>query len=273
MKLFKRVAAFALSCSLIFGSVPLDTAFANYQKYITNLTISYVPTTGFEYPISFNWTLPTTWSTLTDTSTEDGDVYHEPEGYRISRANTTAKESTYTVIDEVAQPDANSANIKESLVSGSIYAYRVIPYHRHTKAGASGASTKIDAPYESSVSLETVLFMTDIQVEAAGAGSELTVTWDNPQFQGANLFTGYRLYYQRGGEQVTTFNNYRDVVITDPDLISISDTSRSGVKRLRYTFSDPNIVQGEVYAVKVEPLYKNGEVRSVASGLSYGTVS
>jgi len=274
-KKVKRVSAFLIMFLMFVNILPLNIipVYANYQSNVERVTIAYVPDiTSNNYKINFAWRNPNSWSTIQDVDAIDGDVYHTPLGFKVMQQNATANESDFSLAQIFNDPSILSTTIDANLNDGSIYAYKILPYHTHAYQSGTMVVNK-EAPMDNNKPTETVLFMTDIQVEAEGTGSKLTVTWDNPVYKGVNVFNGYRIYYQRGGSGVTAFNNFKDVNIDDPTLIQTTDASRQGVQRLTYSIEDDTIVQGEVYAVKVEPLYNGAEIRKITNGLSYVNVT
>lgn len=274
---FVRFTAFLVMASMFLASMPLNIlqVYANYQSNLRNVTIENVPSSGDIYKFNIAWTKPSSWSTTSDNTAVNGSEPHTPDGYKLLRANATARETSYEEIDEITDTAAVSASLSETLNSGSIYSYKVRPYHNHIYEEADGTRYTGLAPYESSPAEETVLYMTDILVEATGSGNSLTITWDNPTYQGQNVFSGYNIYYQAGGESVSRFENQPIAVgVDDENITTTNDSTRKGVTRFTYTIQDSSIVPGEFYAVKVEPLFKGGqEIRRLPSGYSYETVS
>jgi len=229
-----------------------------------------MPSTGNVNNINLSWTNPQ-WSTAADNNATNGQDIHEPEGFRVMERNLTKGDRNFiNVSGDMEGGNLNTATIARSLITGSLYLYRVIPFHKHNYFRDDNTLDVLEAPYDNS-SPEEVLFMSDLQVNASGSGNNLTVTWDNPLFNNKDIFTGYRIYYQRGGTSVTNFNNYKDVSIDNEELIRSNDDLREGVTRLTYTFYDASLAQSEIYAVKVEPLYRGSEIRKLTN-LSYAEI-
>ncbi len=268
----KRIFAFLLSCIFSFSCVMFDaqSVFANLQSHVKDVVIRALPQTGNATNINLSWTNPP-WSNLVDGEAQGGDIVHAPDGFRIRERNLTAGEGTFNNLTEVG-PNDTTATISRVLATGSLYMYEVQPYHLHTYVRDDGLPVRIDAPYDTSTP-EDVLFMSDLKVDAKGSGNYLTVTWDNPQYNRKDIFQGYRIYYQRGGATVTSFNNFKDVSIDNEELVRLSDEEREGVSRLQFSIFDTALAQGEVYAVKVEPLYAGAEIRKLTNNLSYTNIS
>ena len=264
-KSFKRSISLLLSLTFLLSILPLNIAFANLQSHIKDLNLQYITSTNESlYNLSFNWTNPTEWSSTADGSYTNKDA---PAGFRLEGLNATANERAWNTYANSTGAAINSANLSQNLQTGSIYEFRVTPYHYHTPN--NGGS--ISANYDTTTTQETILFMTDIQVDAEGSGNTLKVTFDNPQYKGQNLFKSYRIYYQRGGSSVTNFTSSKTVNVADAENIS-QDTSRQGVQRLTFTITDQSIKQGDVYAVKVEPMYESNEARDTGN-LSYKPIT
>jgi len=269
----KRALSLILSFILSLSCVTFnfEAVFANRQSHVRDVVIRALPQTGNVSNINLSWKNPT-WSTAVDPDASDGDLPHTPEGFRVMERNITGGNGTYeNVSGDLAGPDLTSATIARNLTTGSLYMYRVIPFHKHRYPQADGTIVTREAPYDAT-NPEDVLFMSDLEVEASGSGSELTVIWDNPLYNNKDIFSGYRIYYQRGGQTVTAFNNFKDVSIENEELVRLTDDTRDGVSRLKYTITDTALAQGEVYAVKVEPLYVGSEIRKLTD-LSYANIS
>lgn len=264
------VLSFILSLSCV--TFNFESVFANLQSNVKDVIIRAMPPTGIASNINFSWTNPS-WSSINDPSAESGDVIHAPEGFRVMERNITAGDSTYTNVsgDLTGNSALTTTTISRALTTGSLYSYRILPFHRHRYLQNDGSYVTSDAPYDSTA-VEDVLFMTDLEVSASGSGNTLTVTWDNPMYAGKDIFSGYRIYYQRGGETVTSFNNYKDVNIENTELVRLNDDKRDGVSRLQFSIYDNSLSQGDVYAVKVEPLYSGSEIRKLTS-LSYANIN
>ncbi len=271
----KRISALLLSFIMLSSCVlfNFESVFANLQTHVRDVVIRVMPSTDRLSNINLSWTNPQ-WSTVPDGAANEGDKEHPPEGYRIMERNLTAGDSNFINVSDdlpAGDPPITTATISRNLTTGSLYMYRVMPFHKHTYFRQDNTVEVREAPYDNT-SPEEVLFMSDLEVTAHGSGDTLTVTWDNPLFNNRNIFSGYRIYYQRGGASVTNFNNYKDVSIDNEELIVSQDSLRKGVSRLTYTIYDASLAQSEVYAVKVEPLYAGSEIRKLTN-LSYAEIS
>nr|WP_317358690.1 hypothetical protein [uncultured Tyzzerella sp.] len=240
-----RIVSFLLCVVMLIGSMPLSIM-ATPQKHVKIKSIKAINNVKDPaYEFRLEWTNPD-WGT---------DLQHQPKEIKIMER--IAKNMPFQSIGTVDK-DKNSYDVKKSnATSGSIYEYKILPYHMHSDPG----KPEVEAPYDPTTPEETALFMTDIKVDATGYGNTLEVTFDNPTYDGKNIFTGYRIYYEAGGETVKTFNSKVDVKIDNKDLVVSNDDVRQ-VKRFTYKITNENIKPSNIYAVKVEPLYNTQEIRS-----------
>lgn len=244
----KRYISFLMCTIMLIGTMPLRIM-ATPQKHVTIDSIKSNNKKHPVYSINLKWINPQPWTT---------EVGHEPEGMKIMQQNVTTNENVQHLTKYNVKKDDQNVTIEESLKSGSIYEYKVLPYHIHHNPNG----TSQEAPYDSNPPEDSALFMTNIEIDAKGYGNTLEVTFDNPTYKGKNIFTGYRIYYQQGGESVQNdaFRSSIDVNIDNKDLIASKDENR-GVGRFTYKINNENIKPSNIYAVKVEPLYKGEEVR------------
>lgn len=240
-----RIISFLLCFIMLVGSMPLSII-ATPQKHVKIKSIKAINNVKDPaYEFRLEWQNPD-WGL---------DQQHQPNKIKIMER--IAKDMDFAIIDAL-EKDKNLHDVKKTkLVSGSIYEYKVLPYHMHSENG----KPPVEAPYDPTTPEETALFMTDIKVDATGYGNTLEVTFDNPTYDGKNIFTGYRIYYEAGGENVNSFNSKVDVKIDNKDLVVSNDDVRK-VKRFTYKITNENIKPSNIYAVKVEPLYNGKEIRT-----------
>lgn len=240
-----RIISFLLCVIMLIGSMPLSIM-AISQKHVRIKSIKAInDVKDPAYDFRLEWTNPD-WG---------NDVDHKPKKIKIMER--IAKNQQFASIGAVKETEEKYDVKKTNLVSGSIYEYKVLPYHMHSENG----KPDVEAPYDPTTPEETALFMTDIKVDATGYGNTLEVTFDNPTYDGKNIFTGYRIYYEAGGETVKIFNSKVDVKIDNKDLVVSNDDVRQ-VKRFTYKITNENIKPSNIYAVKVEPLYNGQEIRN-----------
>ena len=240
-----RIISFLLCVIMLIGSMPLSIM-AISQKHVRIKSIKAInDVKDPAYDFRLEWTNPD-WG---------NDVDHKPKEIKIMER--IAKNQQFASIGAVKETEEKYDVKKTNLVSGSIYEYKVLPYHMHSENG----KPDVEAPYDPTTPEETALFMTDIKVDATGYGNTLEVTFDNPTYDGKNIFTGYRIYYEAGGDKVNTFNSKVDIKIDNKDLVVSNDDVRQ-VKRFTYKITNENIKPSNIYAVKVEPLYNGQEIRN-----------
>jgi hypothetical protein len=198
-------------------------------------------------------------------------------GYEVYYRNATKSEQFNAAINDPGlknnTDEALNAQYTLNLDSGSLYVFRVQPYHNHTVTNTDGTSSIRRAPMDTSLAESLSLYLTDIKLMAKGSGHYMTVTWDVPTLDGREIFTGYRFYHSPGGSQVSQIpmTPYVEVSANSPDLTRTRDG------KLQYTFYDETLQIGKLYAVKVEPLFNGRLARelqtvSIANreyGLSY----
>ncbi len=203
--ILNKIVAFSLASTFLISSLPLDMAFANLQSHIRNLKINSADEQN-GYGINLNWESPS-WSQSTDSGAINGDVIHQPEGYKVYERKATTAGGTSSMIKDENKAPLNALKLSNLILNGgSIYEYKVIPYHNHNYQTNTGVISK-PAPMDPTTQEESVLFMTDIKVDAVGSGNTLTVTFDNPKYNGKDIFTGYNIYYQKGGINASSFNS------------------------------------------------------------------
>jgi len=249
-KAWKRLTA-GLLCALMMAGVMVQPALANSQLHIGDLKIELTPSAAADqYQVRLNWTRPPALP---------GDT-HQATTYNLFMWNLTRRETkptnAYKIIDD---PGTGTDRMYEETFShlepGSLYKFQMLPIHTHVVVNPStGVPTLVNAPYDTSLQPAEALLLTDIRVEAAGVGQELTVTWDNPFFEnGREIFSGYKIYYQLYGGSSGKITDSPSAV-TEIVMQSNPKLVHTGSK-LSYTFHAPGIEQGRLYAVAVEPLY------------------
>ena len=131
----KRYISFLMCTIMLIGSMPLSIM-ATPQKHVKIKSIKAVSgNTDPTYSFLLEWTNPD-WGT---------EPSHQARAIRISERNATAIDSTFNVLKEVQNNQQNVTLTRDRLNSGSIYEYKVTPYHTHTNT--DGSIT--EAPYDS----------------------------------------------------------------------------------------------------------------------------
>lgn len=244
--LIKRYIILLMCVVMFIGAMPLSIMATN-QKHVEIKSIKSQNRKDPDYAFTLEWKNPSPWGT---------DINHNPKDIKIIEQNVTANKNAEQI--KTVQATEQSVSIERNLISGSIYEYKVLPYHMHSNQQTGSTE---EAPYDPSTPEDAALFMTDIKVDAKGYGNTLEVTFDNPTYKGKNIFSGYRIYYQQGGNVADhEFKHFVDIKIGNSDLISSKDENR-GVNRFTYKINSENIKPSNIYAVKVEPLYEDKEIR------------
>ncbi len=267
--LLKKIIAFGLTVCFVMSAMPLEILLANLQSNVTNVSIDLLSSSAPNYKVKLEWNNPS-WSTQSDSKAipADSSTVHTPTGYRVLYRNATKGDKTTQQFADI--PAANAAalpaqaEVAQILTSGTMYAYSVVPHHSHSYPAAP-VPIVADAPMDNSTPVKEALLMTNLEVAAQGSGTTLTVTWDNPLVDGADPFTGYRIYYQANAkitDSLSNFSGVRTIPMTDSSLIRTKDLFRDGVQRLTYVVNDITLDQGSIYAVRVEPIYMGQEVRN-----------
>ena len=256
---WKRISA-GLLCALMLTGIT-QPVLANSQMHISDLGITATPAPAGQYMVKLDWTKPPA-PDITGEQASRYDIFLWNVSLRLPKPTTAQK-----VLMDAEAGTGNDKSYSETLTTlnpGNIYKFQVIPVHTHTVITSLGPET-VNAPYDGSFPAAEALLLTDIGVEASGAGQELTVVWDNPTYEGQEIFSGYKIYYQLyggSGDKITDSTSVVETVMrTDSNLI------RRGDGKFSYTFTAPGIEQGRLYAVAVEPLIGSPavEMRKIAS--------
>ncbi len=272
----KKFLSKIISTLLILNLLLPYVAFADLQGIVTDLDITNRSSNdGADYSIEFDWTRPfPSGQADNNASGSDATNSHRATSYTLYYRNTTKSEEygsakKIDLDDKVTNKDdiSSTSNMNylfnpNYLEPGSIYSFYVDPTHKHMyDTTVNGVQTTVEGDAnKTNDNIQEVLFLTDIQVEAEINSSNLTVTWDNPTYMGREIFTGYKIYYQKGGVEVGSIPDNPSVVVLSND----NELQKSGNK-LTYTFEADNLEIGAVYAVKVEPMYNGSIVREMTS--------
>ena len=202
----KKSISITLATIMAVTAIPVQVL-ANPQVPLVpaqfNLTQN-SPIGGIGYNITLNWQTP---------PPSPSGAVHWPEGYDILMRNASLTNSftgfapaflslatNATAINFYNQPINIAATAHPS---GSILSFAVVPWHNHIYTDADGNVTIVrQNPPLSDINSagQQRLFMTDIHVEQVDPdGTGVTLRWDNPRFNGQDVFTGYRLYSRVAG--------------------------------------------------------------------------
>ncbi len=259
-KTIRKVISSLLIFTFVLSYIPADVVLANYQSIVSDITLSNGTLKGDKIStITVNWGKPSP-SNRVDTNAVDGATMEDPEGYNIYYRNGTAKEAySKAMMTNVTDPNATSLTQKMTLADNSIYSFYVEPYHYHTPVETGEADYL--APNESAAPVEA-LTLTDITIDAESTNGGFKVTWGNPTYMGYNVFDGYNLYYvpQTSGSMNSTIPDSAPSLtmkIDDPDAVFNPDGT------ITYTFETSNVIVGQKYCLKIEPLVNGTPIRLV----------
>lgn len=273
----KKITKKVFSLLLVFTMVFPNIAFADLQSQVTDLTITNRSSaSGTDYSMEFNWTRPYQSGKSDSAAYLDSDKNgpHRATEYSFYYRNGTASES-YDESKKVVMQDpvTDKTNVTTTsplnylfqpsyLEPGSIYSFYVDPTHKQNyPQTVNGVTTSYeDDANKTTTTIKETLFLTDIEVEASISGDQMTVTWDNPTYMGATIFSGYKIYYQKGGAELSEIPDNPSVTIGSDSTDLLSSEGK-----LTYTFTADNLEVGAVYAVKVEPMYNGVVVREMST--------
>ncbi|MCL1925455.1 MAG: hypothetical protein FWF50_07720 [Defluviitaleaceae bacterium] len=262
----KRITSLILIAIMLLTSLPLQI-FANPQNPIPNdgLNIQGFATAAPNHHIGFNWRRPPLFAGPTNDHREGFNGH--PEGYEIFTRNATVNGSfNYTMPWQtipVAVENVNVQNLSADFPfnvpagsQGSIHSFQIIPFHYHyqiigTNAAGGPMWGWVRAPFAPASPPAThpqTLFMTDINVDVENIGGNMVVIWDNPTFDGEQVFPRFQLQYGVYG-QTTTF----PARIIDSSMWQVLPGNR-----LSFTIPATNLVPGTRYSVSVLPLGQVG---------------
>jgi len=261
IKALRRITALILAALVVVGVIPPEVVFANQQAPVRVLTPGGIvnntaPVSALHGPYDFtlHWQWQDTWADPTMTPGLTNPGIHQPEGFDIEWRNASRGESFLTAGANRREPGLSVGtrnwDFRGPLTSGSIYSFRVVPWHWHyfppspVPPHMTPPPARITPPASEMVE---VLYLTDIEIELeVGAMGGMLITWDNPLYNSQQVFSGYRIEFRAAGGGWQTG-------------ITVSE-STPGVERLaggsrwRYEFVHQNLRPGTQYDVRITPL-------------------
>ncbi len=262
----KKIISAMLAFSMGICAIPPMNVLADVQTQVTGVVLTdNSSTTNYStsYTIGVQWEDPQkngehTGAAITyDVLYKRGVSSTGGEDYYAANFPGTADKSY------VIPPKAVNG-----LTNGSIYAFRVDATHLNKVVTTDADGNPVDTYVPSKATGAPSLYLTDIPVEAIGAGNSLTVTWENPKFDNSNVFDGYRIYYRKSTG--TTMNTIYDAPYKQ---IKTNEASVTPDGKLKYTITDTMIVPLEYYDVAIMPTVgaSNYPLRGDASTNYVGT--
>ncbi|MCL2618336.1 MAG: fibronectin type III domain-containing protein [Defluviitaleaceae bacterium] len=274
--IFKKLTAAALAFVITLGVLPPVSVSANPQLPVTDMWIEVPvqPATPGLYNLNLFWSRPAESFQPQPGRTIQNDDYRATSYELLFRNATTGPGFNYAApqftIDSEAE-DISHTITNQTFTPSSVYSFQSIPWHMEdvwtpVPPPPPGVFTWVrQRALQTLMPLTAhrqVLFMTDIEVVSSEGGTDedgnptITVTWNNPTFDGGDIFTGYRIYYRlRGAAPLPALNR-----VTDPHInVAIGTPTRVG-NQMTYTFTSPAIVEGMLYAISIEPLTGTGQL-------------
>ncbi len=247
-RILNRILSVFLIFIMVFAAIPAVSASASTQPAgIDKLSITRSTPTDTN---DKTYTLNLTWTRTTFPN--DADITFK--GYEITYRNVTnGTEGAVTVSPNQADDNAFGTTTQSRtlaslpLMEGCIYSFTVTPFHTHTTMNTLNQPVSII--HKGQASPES-LFLTDINVSAVGAGTKISVTWDNPTYNGQALFSGYRIYYNQIVNGVPT-GTINDITVATADLTFING-------KCNYIIESPVLKVAQFYDVRIEPMYLGG---------------
>lgn len=251
-RIYKGLAILLTGAMLLSLAPPFTkTVLANAQNAVTDGKITVNPSSqANNYNLTFTWTRPAPlpYNQTVDHSPIDGGAGWYRLDYAKGSSTALTQVPGYNVLTDPAYVLATSGL---PLDSGSIYCFRVNPFHKETitylKEDGTVNYTSTSDQFPAANSYRDMLFLTDITVSARGSGNTLTVTWDNPTLDGQPVFQSWNIYY--------TSDQRANPSFTNPAITVQTSQAVSSGGKLSYTIADPSISYTQKYTIKVEPCY------------------
>ena len=263
----KKIAALLLASLFLVGILPPMAALANPQGPVLNFEmINRTAENSRNYTLELMWTRPLAVLSGVMAGQPDWQA-HRATQYELRRRNASVAGSPW---DLIGQPINNSSEVISHMYvdnhlpanplipgaqmqEGRFYAFRIDAFHFHT--------ININTPQQTTERVGNILgnqiyFMTDLNVEGSGVGDTLTVEFSRPLLNGADPFTGYRIFFSPGGTGVTNIHAQYNVDVLISDLTVSADGRRYIVE-----ITDLPLIPGMMYAVAVEPFLQVGASR------------
>ena len=224
-----------------------------------------------QYNVRLQWHQPqnTTQRDNQSIATMDNPTY--ATRFEVQVRNATARETTFRVqqtLDYMAPDGAPPGPIPAQtynnmpLERNSLYEFRIVPI-RFNWRYLNNVAYEHEVTPTNLTNERRALYLTYIDIVSShGSGDQLAVTWNNPTHDGRDVFTAYDIFYvEQAGNVNRDFDKQpRRVNMNDPMLMRNSDGT------LTYIIEDADLVTGERYNLKVEPVYEGSPVRGRNEG-------
>ena len=279
-KYFNKTVAFLIALVLSVAGITF-IVYAHFQMPIPGtIGISGQPAVWPHHMVRFNFTRPNNTGSHAVPPHRPG-FDGQTEGYDFLMRNATTGQVFNQLVPwhtmNIPVTDASITNIQQDIpltvvegAAGSIISFRVLPFHYHYEQVGINPITgdpvfdwvRASFPPGNPAHLQQeVLFMTDINVDVENIGGNMVVIWDNPVFDGLQVFPRFRIRYGIYG-QVTFTDRY-----VDASMWQVLPGNR-----LSFTIPQSvSLIPGMRYSVDVLPLGLSGS--NFPSNVSVGDES
>jgi len=224
---------------------------------ILNNTVPTTPLHGnYQFNLFWNWDV--TFADPTQTpglATPPGPGPHQPEGADIEWRNASQGEAFLTTGPVRSQRNvpvlAGSWSFNGPLPSGSIIAFRTVPWHWHHFPPPPPPAQPIPPPPQlmrpADGDMTQVLYMTDLNITLEpGDMGGILITWDNPLFDNQQVFSGYQIEFRPSG------GNWQTGTTVTPTTVGL-ETLTAG-SQWRFELVHQSLRPGTPYDVRITPL-------------------
>ncbi|MCL2168402.1 MAG: hypothetical protein FWB74_00080, partial [Defluviitaleaceae bacterium] len=251
---FKRILAGGLALLFAIGLLPPVDVFANPQVRLESFIISSASRgIGNTYRLYLNWSRPPAY--LGVTSPPPGYTGGNWHGHRathyeilrfVATTNAAAPGTVIYTHGSWAEAINNFPLVQQNMQSGTIFGYRIVPFHVHNIHLPPAAPIQQRSAAAAS---DPSFFMTDIEVEASGEGNSLEVRWDRVMFNNEPAFDHYRIYVALQGADPFNIpvNVAEKLAMTNPPLVIVGNQYVLNV-------NVPQLIPGRLYNISIEPL-------------------
>ncbi|MFV0519191.1 MAG: hypothetical protein ACK5LY_02845 [Lachnospirales bacterium] len=258
---FKKIISFVLIMILSTTALPSTTVYADKQKAISNLGITFDSSKSEN---NYNYIL--SWNKATDSGISDGpNITNVLENgktkfyYQVTfRPEGTTNAEVLDTISDVQEK--YTYNISKQLDKGKFYYHKVITTHQHMNTETGDVT---DASQETAIAdQQESIFMSDLDFDVTVNGRELTFEWSNPKKGNYVPFSTYSVFYSVSDKSTGTTINATSGNRID---IKTQDATLSDGK-LIYKYTMPDLIVGKFYSFKIEPVYNGSTLRGVVTG-------
>jgi len=215
------------------------------------------------------WTLhPTSYEIDFRNATAPGSVWNETVDQHV--VTTGISQAADAAGGRVVSP----VNLTRTMQPNSLYEIRITPIKYNPRfinipmlPPATGHFRAVEwarAPVDTALPPQrNIVLMTDIEIAYAdGRGNTLVIEWDNPTFNGANIFDQWEIAFASNLPPTVNIGNQ------NLRVVPFSNIEQLPGGRLRYTVTGAGIAPLQNLSVRVEPLINGQRVRPVLQGVT-----